>query len=281
VDPEALIREWVEIPTLPEVVVRINRLIEDPHSGLREIGALISEDPPLSSQVLRSANSAYYGFAQRVVSLEHAATLLGSRSLRNLVLQASVMKTFSHLDDHPAFDARDLWNHSILTGQLSWTVAFRSKVDLQLAPEEFYVIGLLHDIGKFVMLDALGEQYVEILERAQRKGKPLFQLERQALSFHHGDVGALVASRWKLPLLVGKTIRNHHGPIEAVLADPRVAIVATVNALIHHVAAGDMAAAALAIDDPVRRSLGLSNEDIADIILYAAEVKDHLGVEVE
>ena len=139
--PEELIRDWVEIPTLPQVIARLGRLIDDPDVGLRDIGAVVAEDPPLASQVLRTANSAYYGFAQRVVSLEHAATLLGGRILRNIVLQASVMKLFAHVKGAPGLDLELLWRHSILTGQLCWTVAFRCRTELGLAPEEFYVIG--------------------------------------------------------------------------------------------------------------------------------------------
>lgn len=274
--PEDLVGDWVRIPTLPHVVARLSTLIEDPGVGLREIGAVVAEDPPLASQVLKTANSAYYGFAQRVVSLEHAATLLGGRTLRNLVLQASVSKLFRHLRSGPELDLRQLWGHSVLTGQLCWTVAFRCRGELGLAPEEFYVIGLLHDIGKFVLLDALGSQYLDFLARARREDLPLHVVERRELGFTHAHVGALVCDRWKLPLLVGEAVRYHHGPREAVASDRRVSIVAHMNLLMQRVAQGDEGGAAAVIDDDVRRFLGLSDEDVADVVLYATEIRDHL-----
>ncbi len=276
--PEDLIREWAQIPTLPQVIVRLGRLIDDPDVGLREIGAVVAEDPPLASQVLRTANSAYYGFAQRVVSLEHAATLLGGRNLRNIVLQASVMKMFAHVGGHPGLDLEQLWRHSILTGQLCWTVAFRCRAELGLAPEEFYVIGLLHDIGKFVMLDGLREEYTQLLADAERSERPIHVAEREAFGFHHADVGSVVAAHWRLPPLVCEAIRFHHGPRDAVASDPRVSIIANMNLMVSRVRAGDMLGAAAVIDDDVRRFLGLKTEDVADIVLYAAEIQDHVEV---
>ncbi len=275
--PEDLIRDWARIPTLPQVIARLGRLLDDPDVGLREIGAVVAEDPPLASQVLRTANSAYYGFAQRVVSLEHAATLLGGRVLRNIVLQASVMKMFKHLRGS-GVDLQQLWQHSILTGQMCWTLAFRCRAELGLAPEEFYVIGLLHDIGKFVMLDGLRAEYTEVLGAAQREDRPIHVVEREAFGFHHADVGSLVADHWKLPPLVCEAIRYHHGPREAVASDPRVSIIANMNLLVSRVRAGDMLAATSVIDDQVRQFLGLSTDDVADIVLYATEIQDHVEV---
>ena len=95
----ALMRSNLSIPTLPEVVLRINELIERPDTGCSEIGTLVAEDAPLATKVLRLANSAYYGLAAECTSMEHASTVLGVRVLKNIVTQISVIQKFEHLDE--------------------------------------------------------------------------------------------------------------------------------------------------------------------------------------
>lgn len=272
---QQLIRNNLTIPTLPEVVLRIRAIINDPDSGTAEVGALIAEDAPLAAKVLRIANSAYYGLSGECASTEHASTVLGMRVLRNIVTQAAVIQCFDHLEGSNDFKVQDLWRHASFTGHISAKIAERARTLGTLSPAELYACGLLHDVGKVVMLDGLGEKYLNLVKRSRRESIPLHKMEKEVLSFDHTDVGALVAKRWDLPDQVARTIQYHHGPRRMVATDPIVSIVANANILAHRIDEGvEPAEASAVFDDPTRDLLGLAEDQVQDIIAWAIENKD-------
>ncbi len=264
-----LIQNNLSIPTIPEIVQRVTALIEDPHSGTREIGQLIAQDAPLAAKVLRIANSAYYGLVGDCVSTEQASTVLGLRVLRNIVTQVSVMQQFEHLEQETGFEVSALWKHAVLTGHVCSFLARRSRRQLDLTPEEFYVCGLLHDVGKVVMLDGLGKEYVQMAVTAKNEGLPLFVAEKRRYTFNHTDVGAMVASRWGLPQAVSIAIQFHHGPREKVAGSSVVSLIANANLFVHHVVEGNPAAATRIFDGQTAAFLGLSPGDVNAAVDFA------------
>jgi HD-like signal output (HDOD) protein len=261
-----LIRDNLSIPTLPAVVQQITVLMDDPESGTAEIGSLVGQDAPLAAKVLRIANSAYYGLRERCLSTEQACSVLGLRVLKNVVMQAAVIQQFDHLKSHPGFDIDQLWHHAILTAQTCREIALRAKVRTLLSPEEFYVCGLLHDLGKVVMLDSMGTEYLDVFEEADLLGERLHSLEERRFGFNHTDVGAMVALRWTLPSAVAGAIQFHHGPRENVEVDPVVALVANANLVAHRVAAEQLEQAELTLDEQTAEFLGLDLAEVPGII---------------
>ncbi|MAE29719.1 MAG: HDOD domain-containing protein [Planctomycetota bacterium] len=223
--------EKLELPSLPAVVQRVNALIEDPTAGMREVGAAIGLDPPLTAKLLRIVNSAYYGLSVPVVSVEHAASILGIRGLRTLLLRVSVYDIFAHLHDHPEFDVRGLWKHSVLTAQLTGATAARTRIRSDVSTDELYVCGLLHDIGQFLMIEHVGDEFIEAWNRARERGTSPVAAEREVLGFSHTDLGAMLARRWSLPTHAIQAIRFHHDMRRAAPAEPVVALVAMANIL--------------------------------------------------
>ncbi|MBK7644808.1 MAG: HDOD domain-containing protein [Planctomycetes bacterium] len=246
----------LNIPTLPVVVQKMRAMIADPKSGAAEIGRLVAQDPPLAAKVLKIANSAFYGLPQRTVSTEQACTILGLRVLRNVITQAAVMTRYEHLGD-TGFDLDALWRHSQLVAQLSHHLARVARVPLGLTPEEIQACGLLHDLGKVVLLESLGQEYLGVLDLAQKQSLPMHVAEKRVLGFDHTDVGALVAVQWGLPSSVAAVIQYHHGPRAAVAGNPAVALVANANLVVHRVDAGNLVAAAGTLDVDTQRLLGL------------------------
>ena len=267
--PQDLLRDNLTIPTIPEVVVRIQRLVADPEAGTREMGALVAQDAPLAAKVLRIANSAYYGLREPCVSTEQASTVLGARVLRNVVTQAAVMSRFQHLEHHADFRLHDLWRHTVATGHVSAALARHSGAKLGLSADEFYVCGLLHDIGQVVLLDSLGDGYLDLVREGRRVGRPLQLVEQAAFGFDHTDVGALVAQRWSLPDPVVAAIQFHHGPREAIERDPAVRLIATADHLVHRVGAGALETAELLFDAETRGLLGIDVADAAELVVMA------------
>ena len=269
-----LISNNLSIPTIPEIVMKINNLIEDPDSGTREIGALVAEDAPLAAKVLRIANSAYYGLSGQCVSTEHASTVLGVKVLKNIVTQVAVISQFEHLEDSATFNINQLWEHAVHTAQVCSFMARRATAAKALSPEEYYVCGLLHDVGKVVMLDGLGEAYLNVVEAARHHELPLHIVEQKQLQFNHTDVGAYVASRWGLPEAVSDAIQYHHGPRERIAENPVVALVANCNLIVHRVAAGQLAAAGSVLDRETAAFLGLTGAQVDEVVQYAAESRE-------
>jgi len=266
-----LLQNNLTIPSLPTIVIEAERLLNDPKAGTKELGALIAQDAPITAKVLRIANSAYYGMAEPCVSTEQAAAVLGMRVLRNVLTQAAVINQFAHLRGVNGFDIDEIWRHSIATGHVCATLAKRCKTPLNLTPEEFYVCGLLHDLGKIVMLSSLGEDYIKVIQQAKQDGVPLQRAEDTEFGFNHTDVGSVVATRWNLPEDVARAIQFHHGPREAVENDPVVSLVANANLLVNRVSHINMLSAGLVFDEGTCAQLGLDLKDMDEIVAITQE----------
>jgi HD-like signal output (HDOD) protein len=274
---EDLIRNTISLPTLPQVVAKINALVDDPDVGTREIGAAVAEDAPLAAKVLKIANSAYYGLRETVLSTEHASAVLGVRQLRTIAMQASVISQFDHLKDAD-FDVDGLWLHSISTGHACANVARRSRARIGLAPDEFHVIGLLHDMGKILLLEGLGKEYVDVIKTAALNEVDLVEVETRILGFDHAHVGSLVAAHWGLPASVVDAIQHHHGPESAFHKNPVASLVAHTNLMVQCVEDGDLEAASAVFGEAVQRALGLRPADVDEIVEATAELLPQLDL---
>lgn len=262
-----LLAQKLTLPTLPAVVQKVNALLQDANTGTREIAQLIAQDPPLAAKVLKIANSSYYGLRERCISTENASAVLGTKVLRNVVMQAAVIAQFEHLKSS-GFDLDELWRHSIVTGQVASFLTKRSRRPLGITPDEVYTCGLLHDLGKLVILSNLRAEFLGIMQRSTAENLPVQMCEQQKLGFDHTDVGALLALQWGLPPALSGAIQYHHGPREAVESDIIVSLIANVNLLVTRAMDGNLAAAANTIDAPTARFLGITIEDATDAVTF-------------
>lgn len=253
------------VPTLPTVVQRIGELIDSPEAGLSEVGARIAEDAPLAAKVLRIVNTTYYGLPERCHSVELACAVLGAGVLRNVVVQASVIRNYERLRDR-GFDVDGLWKHSALVAQSCALLARRSTSKAMARPDEAYLSGLLHDVGEIVLLDHLGDEYVEVHERAIREQLPLFLAERRDLGVTHPEVGAAVVEAWGFPNAIKLPVQLHHGRRGSDLAQPQVCLVIKANLLVDRVRAGNSAGAAEAFDAHALEVLGIGPEAVREAI---------------
>jgi putative nucleotidyltransferase with HDIG domain len=264
--PKDLIRKNLSIPTLPAVVQRISAMIEDPTNGTAEIGAVVALDAPLAAKVLRIANSAYYGLNQRCLSAEQASAVLGVRVLKNVVTQAAVIQNYSHLEKYSDFDADGMWRHSTMVAHACHLLAQQCSSRISITPSECHMCGLLHDIGKFVMLDSLGSAYMDCYRSSKELDLALNVLETAEFGFNHTDVGALVANHWNLPLEVVNAIQYHHGPREHVAYDPIVTLVSQANLICHRLANGEFDEARAVLDEETIRFLGIDEGGIPELL---------------
>ena len=260
------ILETVTIPTLPGVVARVGALLDDPEVGLPEVAEVVTNDASIAAKALRMANSAWYGLREEVVSIQQAAVVLGGTVLKNIVLQASVISRYEHLKSQRGFDPHHVWRHAVLTGQVCQHLAMVCKRNLGLEPDELYTCGLLHDIGKLLLLESYGEQYLGLIHEAREQDYLLHQLEEAQLGFHHGHVGAMVAARWKLPKPVLCAIRFHHGPPDRVHKSAVVLLVTCADRIANRAARrGDTNPREL-LNLATRKRLGLDREALAEVL---------------
>lgn len=197
-----------EIPTLPAVVPKLLRLIESEKSNTDDIAHAISRDPALTSKILKVANSAYYGFAQEISSLDKAVPLLGFNMVKSLALSIGVIRSLPYQKESSRFSRQGLWIHSlaVATAMKKLSSRLRKGDDGYL-----FVIGLLHDIGKIVLDQFFCDLFQRALEEADNlSAHELYLAERTVIGFDHGEVGAMLLTRWKFPTAISDPIAVHH-----------------------------------------------------------------------
>jgi HD-like signal output (HDOD) protein len=195
-----------DLPAMPELVVEVLRVTDDPESGMTEVETVIQKDPALTAKILRISNSPYYGMKQHVGSLKLALVILGVREVRNIVLGVSVFDTFrdSRAD---AVLAKDYWQHSFLVGALCKKLG--SALGLSVDGESF-IAGLLHDIGKLVLLRQLWDPYLSVYQESGGVSGPLCEAEQEVLGFTHCDAAMALAQQWNFPQTLAHAVRLHH-----------------------------------------------------------------------
>jgi putative nucleotidyltransferase with HDIG domain len=190
------------LPTLPGVVARIIETVEDEHTTARRLGAEIARDQVVSAKVLKLVNSGFYGFSQPIATIPHAVAMLGFDTVKSLVLSSSVVELMDNA-------LPGLWDHSLACARASTLLA--EEADLE-APEEIGVVGLLHDLGKVILCQALPDEFARIRQRVERGGMLFVRSEQDVLGTHHGEIGAWLLEKWALPPALTVPIAEHHDP---------------------------------------------------------------------
>ena len=198
-----------DIPSLPQYVVETLNKLDDPTSSAVDVGNKLSKDEGLVVRVLRLANSAYYGLSRRVTGVSEAISYLGFKTVKSIVLAASVYKFMDSTFSGYSLDRGQLWKHSQSVAASCRYLSEKLKV---CDPEEAYVGGLMHDIGKIVLNDYVRFGYSIILRLVEEDGIPFCEAERQVLGFDHAQVGGLVMEQWNLPEAYVYITTYHHAP---------------------------------------------------------------------
>jgi putative nucleotidyltransferase with HDIG domain len=205
---EILIKGIEDLPTLPIVSKRIMEIAQDENASYHDLVEIVKQDQALSTQIMKVANSSFYGFLSRVSSLEHALVLLGSQEVISLVLGVSVYKFFSHNGDR-AVDLSRFWKHSIICSQVARFLATHFKLN---EDDSLFLIGLIHDIGKIVMDQYFHEEFLKIVEYVSKHRTTFSKAEKEILGTTHYQIGATVLKQWKFPKKVIMPIFYHHAP---------------------------------------------------------------------
>jgi len=257
VDIEALVE--VELPPLPDVAMRVARLTQDFNSSARSIAEAIGCDPALGARVLRAANSPLYYLERNVTTLHMAVSALGNENIHQLVVASSMMDAFQCRGLRSAIET-SLWEHSIAVGLAAREIM--SVLGLR-GTEQGFICGLLHDIGKLLLLRHDPDRYRRLLSDPS---EPDFLAgEWQAFGFSHSQVGALAAKRWHLPETITHAIYHHHQPSQADVGMLIARVVDIADALANQ--------AGLGIRGPVEQDLG-ELESVIALRLSQAQLEE-------
>ncbi len=208
-----LVHSTVELPTMPEVLVKLNEVMARPGVSVAQVADVVAADPAVAANMLRIVNSAYYALQTRVSSVSLAVSMMGFDTTKKVALKAAVFSAFAHRrDGAPRFDPTMFWRHAIYTGVAARALAQASPVFSDMHPEDGYIAGLLHDIGKIILMDKAGDAYAAMLEAAAERGCPESAAELEEFGFTHADVGSVLAIKWSLPEDLAIAIRSHHAP---------------------------------------------------------------------
>jgi len=194
------------IRPLPAAVTQLCRLTKDLESDCDEIVRIISMDEALATRMLRVANSAFYGFSQGVKTISQAVLLLGFQGVRSLALSVSVMdmRMGANLKN---LSREDLWRHSLAVATIARDMATYLRMG---EAEEAFLGGLLHDIGKIVIMEVFPEKYEQVLNESRLQMVPLCELERKEFGADHSQIGAALCQQWKLPPLFSEIVSKQH-----------------------------------------------------------------------
>jgi HD-like signal output (HDOD) protein len=265
----------------PESTRKLAELARSETSQPREMVLVLEQDPALSAKLLKIVNSAGFGLRQQCTSVRHAVALVGSQHLYQMATTASVLDLF---DSESQF-AVQILEHSSLVGAF----ARHLGAHLGLAAEELFTAGVLHDIGKLMMLDSTGEHYHNLVGQCEGQADALHVLEREEYGFDHGVLAAHVLKAWNIPEPVPKVVAWVHQPARAYEASSIISgLVQTVrfaDALVYAMASAATAADAAELAKHEAASyLDISEAQLGALwpeleVLRDRTLKQHHGIE--
>jgi putative nucleotidyltransferase with HDIG domain len=194
--------EVKNLPTLPGIVLKLSRMAEDPDTTIEQMEKVISRDHILATKLLKLVNSAFFGFPQRISSLNSAIILLGFNVIRSLIISGSIFEIMEGQD-------RELWEHSLGCAVASNVLATRLGLS---DPEEISTAGLIHDIGKVAIKMELPGEQEQIRKLVEERRVTTRTAERAVLGFDHTEAGSWLARSWNLPAKLVEPIACHHDP---------------------------------------------------------------------
>ena len=237
--PLGKVRAYIlRIAGLSTTAQKVLRICNEPNTCANDLNRVISLDPVLTGRVLQLINSAYYSLPSKVNSLTRAIILLGLNTVKNLVLGFAVFESFSKSDTFRVFLADDFWTHSLNVAAAAKLLSIQRGVPLA-EREDYFVAGLMHDIGKIPLNHLFPDEYRQAAELALGSGQAMRFGEQAVIGVDHCEVGDIIARKWQLSPALTVALGCHHdlsGEAEADMS--MVGVVGLADILVHGMGAG-------------------------------------------
>jgi len=229
VTPQDLVSRNVRLVSLPEVCIQVQALADSPHTTAADIGDVVSKDTALTTRLLKLVNSAYFSLPRKIDTVTRAVNMIGMRELRNLTMAASAAEVFSRIPSH-LIDMAGFWQHSVYCGLLARNFAQHCNV---LHSERLFTAGLLHDVGRLLMLTKLPDEVSQAEAMRMETERDICLIERELVGFDHAEVGQVLLLHWNMPTNLCTSILYHHNPAQAHDAHLEAAIIHIADQVTH------------------------------------------------
>lgn len=203
------------------VIQEIEAAINDPQGNLATVGEAIEKDPDLTARLLRLGNSSYYGFPTRLATVSEAISLIGVQQVQDLIVASTIIDSFAGVA--PKFvNMQSFWQHSLACGIGARVLALARRMP---KPDKFFVAGLLHDVGRLVLLCQAPEAAHEVFALYERERMLLWEAEKRVLGFNHEQIGQALLNAWHYPVNLIQAVAFHHHPAACEAFQTEAAVV--------------------------------------------------------
>ncbi len=206
--PDKIMMEVSTFPSMPRAGLKLRVLLNKVDVPLTEIEKILRQDPGLATNVLRLANSAFFGLSTKVRSLKHAVILLGVKRFAQIAVSACLSKTMEKAVEGYDLSPGELWLHSIAVSNTAEAIAKNRNIT---ETDDVFIPALVHDMGKLVLGKFVKEELQKI-ERITSSAVPLDVAEHMVLGTDHAEIGALILAKWSFPIEIINAVRWHHNP---------------------------------------------------------------------
>jgi putative nucleotidyltransferase with HDIG domain len=213
---------------LPSVYYKVDKLLKDKKAAIDNVAHIIEIDPAMSTSILRLVNSAFYGQRAKSSSISHAVMVLGFNAVKNAIVSVAILDTLSVKDRGKSFNIAEFWRHSVSVAVLGKQLAQRSRL---VSPDDAFIAGLLHDIGKIIMVKHFKEDLEKVWRMMQKTKCSFSDAEAEAASIDHVSIGAYLARKWQLPEQIIEAVAGHHYYITSGQSTGLVECIMLANAL--------------------------------------------------
>lgn len=218
------------LPAMPQILIKLLAHLQADDLGMPELAALVAKDAGMTGKILTVANSSAYHRSGRQANLEQAMVALGTDMIKTLVISDSVFQTFNSFPNSSATDLRAFWKNSLTAAVLARDLARHLNYS---QPEEAYLAGLLHNVGRLALLATAPKEYG--FNFTARDDEALCAVEQRTLQITHAEAGAWLIERWQLDSFLADSVLYHHEPGERLEgAHPLIRIVRAAHLLSGH-----------------------------------------------
>jgi putative nucleotidyltransferase with HDIG domain len=276
IDAREIAQHLEHLPTLPASVVRLQRVVQDEQSSAQDIEAVIKPDPALTANLLRLANSSFFGLPRKVDSVRQAIALLGLKRVFETAISAAFSDVIPSIIPGYGLRAVQFWQHSVAVAIFSEQLARELELE---TPAMTFTAGLLHDLGKLAIGTYLARVCDEAVQTVREGQITLFAAEQQLLGTDHSETGHMLAEKWQLPEEIVMVASCHHTCSQQIAEDKRriVELVHVADCLAHSLGFGaDLGELARRIDQASVVKLGIKPRRIERVVCRAVDQIDEM-----
>ncbi|MGA8181412.1 MAG: HDOD domain-containing protein [Desulfobacterales bacterium] len=219
-----------DLPTLPVIAMEVNNMLLDYDTTINKLSGTIEKDQAMVSKILKLVNSAFFGLRGKISNIPHAIVVLGFNTIRNAVVSISIINAFSLKEHLDGFDITDFWKHSLAVAVTSKFLAEKTGIH---SADDCFVAGLLHDMGKIVLLQHFKDLFQKVWLTVKGNGLSFYEAEKSEIQIDHARIGGYLARKWQLPAALVDAIRYHHNVKSNVNDQQLLMIIHAANVIVN------------------------------------------------